>query len=102
MDGKRLAQLIKQNKAPQVLDVRSSFEFRSGHIPGAIHLPLFKVLLRLARLPEDTKASYVIVCEHGPRAQMVQGVLARKGFADLQLLDGHMAAWRSRGLPLEK
>ncbi|PLX99866.1 MAG: rhodanese-like domain-containing protein [Desulfuromonas sp.] len=102
MEGKRLAQLLKQNKAPQVIDVRSGFEYRSGHIPGAIHLPLFKLLFRLARPPVDVSAEYVIVCEHGPRAQMVQGFLARKGFTNLQLLSGHMSAWRSRGYPLEQ
>jgi len=102
MDSKRLAQLIKQNKAPYVIDVRSGFEYRSGHIPGAIHLPLFKLMLRLAKPPQETDAAYVIVCEHGPRAQVVQGVMARKGFTDLQLLDGHMAGWRAHGLPLEK
>lgn len=102
MDNKHLAQLIRQNKAPQVIDVRSGFEYRSGHIPGALHLPLFKLLFRVARLPQDTQADYVIVCEHGPRAQMVQGLMLRKGYGRLQLLDGHMAGWRARGLPLEK
>lgn len=101
MDIKTLAQQIKQQQAPQVLDVRSGFEYRSGHIPGARHMPLFKVLLRLSKLPDDTEATYVIVCEHGPRAQMVQAFMARKGFSDLQLLEGHMHAWRQRGLPLE-
>lgn len=102
MKAQELARLLRQGEAPQVIDVRSGFEYRSGHIPGALHVPLFKLLFGLARLPEDKSLPCVVVCEHGPRAQMVAGLLARKGYSRLELLDGHMHAWRSQGLPLEK
>jgi len=102
MKAKELALLIKRGGAPQVLDVRSGFEYRGGHIPGALHLPLLRLILRLARLPVDRSAAYVVTCEHGPRAQLVAGILSRKGYQRLTLLEGHMHSWRSQGLPLEK
>lgn len=102
MNPRDLAQRLKQSAAPLVVDVRSGFEFRAGHIPGALHAPFWKVLLRLARLPQDRRTPLVVACEHGPRAQLVAGLLRGRGYADVQLLAGHMAQWRRAGLPLER
>jgi hydroxyacylglutathione hydrolase len=84
-----------------VIDVRTGFEFGSGHIPGAIHAPTWKILLKMAHLPEDQNAELVVTCEMGPRARMAQGLLGLYGYRNVTLLEGHMAGWRSAGLPLE-
>ena len=102
MQAKELVQRMKSKKAPHVIDVRSGSEFGNGHVPGAIHTPTWKILLKLAQLPEDKTAELVITCEHGPRAQMAQSLLNAYGYRNVTLLDGHMAGWRSAGLPLEK
>lgn len=102
MQAKELSQRIKSKKSPVVVDVRSGFEFNSGHIPGAIHAPTWRILLKLARLPKEKSAELVVTCEHGPRAQMAQGLLNAYGYRNTTLLDGHMAGWRHTGLPLEK
>ena len=46
MKNTELAQRITANSAPQVIDARSGFEFKRGHIPGAIHAPVLKILLK--------------------------------------------------------
>ncbi len=102
MQAKELVQRIKSKKTPVIVDVRSGFEFNSGHIPGATHAPTWKILLKMARLPEDKSSELVVLCEHGPRAQMAQGLLNAYGYRNTTLLDGHMSAWRRAGLPLEK
>lgn len=102
MQPRELAKRIKTKQAPCVLDVRSGFEFDSGHIPGAVHAPMLKILLRRAALPRDRVAPIVITCEHGPRAQLAKSLLGLYGYRNLELLDGHMAAWRRAGLPLER
>lgn len=102
MQANELAQRIKSKKSPPVVDVRSGFEFRSGHIPGAIHAPAWKILLKMAKLPEDKSAELVVLCEHGPRAQMAQGLLGLYGYRNVTLLEGHMAGWRRAGLRIEK
>ena len=89
-----LAKRIKSKKPPTVVDVRSGFEFRRGHIPGAIHAPTWKILLRLARIPSDKNAELVVTCEHGPRAQLAKGLLEAFGYRNVALLTGHMAGWR--------
>ncbi len=102
MQAKELMQRLKSDKPPTIIDVRSKIEFRGGHIPGAIHVPMWKILFRLANLPHDKNAEVVLTCELGPRAQAVQGLLTRRGYINLTLLDGHMAGWRRSGLKTDK
>lgn len=102
MQAQRLARQLATGSAPKILDVRSGFEYRSGHIPQALHAPLAKILLRLVRLPQDKQQQIVLICEHGPRAQLVRRVLHGLGYTRLELLEGHMAGWRRAGLPIEK
>jgi len=102
MHPQELTRRIKSRKAPIIVDVRSGIEFRSGHIPGSIHAPLWKILLRVAQLPSDKSAELVLTCEHGPRAQLAKGLLASMGYRNIILLAGHMAAWRQGGHPQQK
>jgi len=102
VQAKELLQKMKTNNPPILVDVRTLLEFRAGHIPGAIHAPMAKILLRLADLPKDRSAELVLTCEHGPRAKMAQGLLGMLGFQNTVLLEGHMAGWRSAGLETEK
>ena len=97
MQSKELAKRIKSKQPPIVVDVRSGFEFRSGHIPGAIHAPAWKILFRLAQIPADKGAELVVTCEHGPRAQLAKGLLSAIGYRNVVLLEGHMAGWRQAG-----
>jgi rhodanese-related sulfurtransferase len=83
-----------------ILDVRSSVEFRRGHVPGACHLPFWAA--GVARLPPAAASTPVVVyCGHGPRARMAARLLRWRGLRDLHLLDGHMTAWRRSGRPEE-
>jgi hydroxyacylglutathione hydrolase len=102
MQAKELLQLLSSKKSPVVLDVRSGAEFNSGHIPGALHAPNLKILINMAKLPEDKTCHLVVTCEHGPRAQMAQGLLSMYGYKNTSLLDGHMSGWRSAGLKVER
>ena len=82
-----------------VLDVRPPEEYRSGHIAGAISLPLHELQDRLAELPRDQ--DIVAYCR-GPYCVLaVQAVelLRKRGFQAVRLEDG-VADWRAHGLPV--
>jgi rhodanese-related sulfurtransferase len=102
MQPKELARQLKSKTPPCVVDVRSGFEYRSGHIAGAVHAPALKILFGLAPLPKAKQASLVVTCEHGPRAQLASGLLRLRGYRNVVLLVGHMSGWRRAGLPVEK
>jgi rhodanese-related sulfurtransferase len=101
MQPVELAEKITAGHPPVVVDVRTGFEFKSGHIPGAINAPIWKIVLGMAALPADRNTEMVVLCALGPRAVMAKGLLALIGYRNLKLLTGHMAAWRRLGLPQE-
>jgi len=102
MQPKELAEKIAQGHQPAVIDVRTGIEFKAGHIPGALHAPVWKILLRLVSLPQDKNSELVVLCELGPRAVMGKALLGLLGFTKVTLLAGHMAGWRRLGLPMVK
>ncbi len=82
-----------------VLDVRPPGEYRAGHIPGAVSMPLNALKERLAELPRDQ--DIVAYCR-GPYcvlAAQAVAVLREHGFRALRLEDG-VVDWRAHGLPI--
>lgn len=83
-----------------VLDVRPPEEFASGHVPGALNIPVEQLARRLRDLP---KGREVIAYCRGPFCLMsfeaVQ-LLRKKGIKARRLRDG-MPEWRTAGLPVE-
>ena len=84
-----------------IVDVRSSGEYESGHVPGAIHIPYWAMLTRHSEIPTGHDEPVVIYCEHGPRAKLAKLFLKMAGFDQVVYLTGHMSSWRKAGLPVE-
>lgn len=89
-----------RNVELQILDVRTPEEWRSGHIPGALHLPLQNVLSNLDRLPE-VNGPVAIVCGSGYRSTVAASLLERAS-RDTWNVTGGMKAWIKAGLPLSQ
>jgi hydroxyacylglutathione hydrolase len=102
MKPENLIRQLKTKTPPLVIDVRSGFEYASGHIPKSINLPVSSLPFKRASLPKDLQTLLVITCEHGPRAVLAKGILGLLGFKNCELLDGHMLAYRQKEFPLEK
>ncbi|MHB1846884.1 MAG: rhodanese-like domain-containing protein [Deltaproteobacteria bacterium] len=72
-----------------LLDVRQHGEWRSGHVPGALH-----VELGLLAGAEVASRSLAIMCAHGQRAMTAASILARRGNIDgLPVLTDGADAW---------
>ena len=93
---------LKLTTPPAVIDVRSGYEFRSGHIPGSLNLPTLSLIFKRGKLPKNKQSLLVLTCEHGPRAVLAKKVLGLLGYKNCELLDGHMHGYRKKGQPLEK
>lgn len=93
---------IAARAAPTILDVRSGWEFRRGHAPGAIHIPFWTIQGHLSRIPGSVDDPIVVYCGYGPRAWMAGALLRRRGFRRVMYLAGHMHGWRRAGLPEER
>ncbi len=51
----------------QVVDVRETYEYVDGHVPGAISIPLSGIQARVAEFP--TEGVVYIICQAGGRSQ---------------------------------
>ena len=81
----------------QLVDVRSSSEFASGHIPGAVNIPMDQIEARLEDLLPG--APLVLVCQSGKRARMTAGLLEPCERLTT-VLEGGTSAWIQAGLPI--
>jgi rhodanese-related sulfurtransferase len=80
-----------------VVDVRTGVEFRGGHIPRAVPVPLHLVPFRLSELAPYRGREVVLVCLTGHRSRLAGLVLRLAGFGRVINLAGGMTAWRARG-----
>jgi len=88
---------IESGAAPVILDVRSRGEFVRGHVPGARHIPFWRVSRQSDELSIPRDSELVVYCGHGPRAVIAARALRRRGFTRITYLDGHFSKWRSAG-----
>lgn len=73
------------------LDVREDSEWAAGHITGAIHLPLAKIVRGEFELDKDQ--CYMVYCQHGVRSMSAISYLQQHGFKKLVNLAGGFANW---------
>ena len=72
---------------PFVLDVRTPQEFASGHIPGAVNIPVDDLRSRLGELPRDRKiAAY---CQVGQRGYLATRILLQAGLSAVNIGGGY-------------
>ena len=79
------------NQSHFVLDVRSTNEFSSQHIEGAVNIPLNKLPKKLEKLPKDQ--TIVCISRDGVRGREAAHLLQNKGFKTANIVGG-MVEWR--------
>ena len=86
-------------RRPLVLDVRESWEFDQGHVPGARLISLGELAGRVSELDKDTPVA--VICATGSRSQSAAALLGQKGFETVYNVIGGTLRWTQNGLPLE-
>jgi rhodanese-related sulfurtransferase len=97
VDAPGLAELLARDSGIQVLDVRGSGEFGTGHIPGARWLARGKLELGVDAVLLERSGPVVTVCDSGVRSTLAAATLRALGYADARYLEGGLAAWRAEG-----
>lgn len=83
-----------------LIDVRPKEEFSSGHISGAISIPLKELKQKLNEIPADKE---VVAYCRGPYcvlAAEAAKLLTKKGF-NVVILKEDVNSWRAEGLPVQ-
>ena len=83
-----------------LVDIREPDEFVSGHVPGAVNLPLSR--LTPAALPKPADKKVVIMCRSGNRSGRLASMLPKVGREDIIDYSGSMIDWTRRGGPIVK
>lgn len=76
----------KLDEKPLIIDVRSTAEYRGGHIPGAKNVPLHKID------QYKPKSECYVVCTSGMRSKRAAKQLKANGFEAVNLKGG-MGRW---------
>jgi rhodanese-related sulfurtransferase len=96
-----LASRLAAGPAVTVLDVRTSEEFATGHVPGAINVPYDQIEQRLGELDKARDHDLVAYCRTGRRSGLALATLKEKGFAHLLHLEGDLPGWQAAGNAVE-
>ena len=86
-----------QNKEAVIIDVRTPGEYRDGHIPGVVNIPLDELEKRMGEIPKDKKT--VLICRTGSRSAQGTRLLRSKGFNNVYNSTGGMSTWKG---PVER
>ena len=86
------------------IDARHDFDFRQGHLPHAINIPLSeyeKYLSLLQNFPRDTLI--VTYCDGAGCNSSVRlaALFAERGFSNVKIFYGGWNIWRGQNLPVE-
>ena len=91
-----LMQLRGEDPELRILDVRTTAEFESVHIPGSFNVPLDLLAEHVSNLA-DLAHPIVLVCASGNRATTAHRHLTDAGKSNLRVLDGGIGGWQTAG-----
>jgi NADPH-dependent 2,4-dienoyl-CoA reductase/sulfur reductase-like enzyme/rhodanese-related sulfurtransferase len=80
---------------PVVLDVRNLNEFESGHLVGALNIPVDELRFRLEEVPRGRPI--VVHCRSGFRSHLALRILKENGWTDVRNLSGSWIALTALG-----
>jgi len=92
VDAAHAVELVRDGAT--LLDVREREEWRSGHAPGALHIPLAQIDQAAGRLHQGRPV--VVMCASGMRSRTAAKHLRGLGY-DAASLSGGMSAWQRAG-----
>ncbi len=71
---------LGRNSKVLVIDVRSPQEFATGHIPGAINIPLYELSTKFTKMKVAKRTMVVTTSEHGGRSSRAAVELQKMGY----------------------
>lgn len=91
-----VAELAAREGTP-LIDVREPDEFATGHVPGAVNIPMSQLGDRLEELPSE---AFDVICQAGGRSARVVQALDARGY-DATNVEGGTGEWIAQGRDVE-
>ena len=87
-----LHQRQQAGETPTIIDVRETWEFEEGRIPGAQNIPLGTLPDKLDDLAGLKDQEVIVHCKGGSRSASAKAFLTQQGFTNVRnLLGGYQA-----------
>jgi rhodanese-related sulfurtransferase len=99
---KEAAQLLKEKKALQPIDVRTPDEFGDGHIAGAKNLNVLDAGFKGEVAKLDSTQPVLVYCRSGGRSSRALMTFRELGFKMVYHLEGGLMDWEDAGLDIEE
>ena len=81
------------------IDVREPHEYKTGHAPSAVNVPLGSLDRRLGSLPKER--DILVICQSGARSASASAFLAKAGYTVFNVKGGTIN-WRRSGQRISK
>jgi rhodanese-related sulfurtransferase len=93
---------LQGEQPPLVAEILGPQYYESGHLPGAINLPLDGLVDGAARLLPDKTAEIVVYCASltCQNSHVAQRKLLSLGYRNVRVFAGGKAAWKDAGREL--
>jgi molybdopterin/thiamine biosynthesis adenylyltransferase/rhodanese-related sulfurtransferase len=98
----RLDHSRSNGKHLTLVDVREKDEFRSGFIPGAVHIPRGFLEMQAEQKLPDKSAEIVVYCAGGTRSAFAAKTLAELGYSNVLSANPGFVRWKDLGFPIEQ
>ena len=96
------AEIVQKYPSVQVLDVRTGFEYKRGHISNAININYYSLKFKEKLDKLDKNTTWLVHCRTGVRSGKSLPILQALGFTSIIHLDGGTSAWTRASQPLQK
>jgi rhodanese-related sulfurtransferase len=83
-----------------LLDVRTSEEFKAGHLPKAVNIPRGTLEFMIGKHYPQKDAEIVVYCRTDARAALCAKTLSDMGYTNVKNLKGAFKAWGEAGYPI--
>ncbi|OIQ71514.1 thiosulfate sulfurtransferase PspE precursor [mine drainage metagenome] len=81
--GAHPSQPLQWNTDAVILDVRTPDEFASGHVDGAINVPLSGFAQAHAKAAPDKSRQVIVYCQSGARSGQAMLLLKHQGYSNV-------------------
>lgn len=97
-----LSEFLEVGGVCELLDVRTSPEYASAHVPGATPIPLNELKVDAYLAHHKPGSTIFVLCQAGARAAKAIEQFESAGCSDCVLVEGGTQAWIDAGLPVHR
>lgn len=90
---------VEKTESHILIDLRTADEYHSGHIAGAVNIPLESLVARLNEILRDRPV--IVYCRSGARSNAAVSTLSNAGYGEVYDLGSYMS-WVAQGYPTER